>query len=61
MLRLHASKRILKDFCGNPYFSRLGLTRRALSDAKTSDEDPDTFELLPPGCSMVDPTYGLKE
>lgn len=24
-------------------------------------DDDDTFELLPPGCSMVDPTYELKK
>lgn len=61
MLRLQLSKRMLKEVCGNSYFSGLCFTRRALSDAKTSEEDLDTFELLPPGCSMVDPTYGLKE
>jgi hypothetical protein len=26
--------------------------------SKVADDD-DAFELLPPGCSMIDPTYGV--
>lgn len=27
---------------------------------KKDDKDTEGFELLPPGCSMIDPTYGLE-
>lgn len=31
------------------------------ADKPRKAADDDSFELLPPGCSMVDPTYGLRE
>lgn len=27
--------------------------------SKATVDDDDAFELLPPGCSMIDPTYGV--
>lgn len=27
-------------------------------DTPAEEEDPEAFELLPPGCSLKDPTYG---
>lgn len=53
-----------------PSLKQLGCARHltqgtgALAGTPTPKEDADdadAYQLLPPGCSMIDPTYGLNE
>ena len=65
MLRLHRGAALWRQIS-----SRAGLesgggplaSRFASKAGKPVDEnDASAFELLPPGCSMVDPTYAIRE
>jgi hypothetical protein len=64
MLPLRNAFPALRQLSGLKHISS---TSGAWAGAATSQpqnagkEDDGTFELLPPGCSMVDPTYGLNE
>jgi hypothetical protein len=58
MIRIYGTK-TMSSFISR---SLTASSRASLFSSKPKEEDNDeTFELLPPGCSMVDPTYGLKE
>ena len=43
------------------YFSEASLFATRAPETKPVVDDDETFELLPPGCSMVDPTYAINE
>lgn len=43
---------------GVPATCSCGSVRDFAAQAPQKPEDDDTYELLPPGCSLADPTYG---
>jgi len=62
MLRLSNASALWRQIASKNSLQVAGLQLPKFStEAAKAKEDDDSFELLPPGCSMVDPTYALKE
>lgn len=61
--RLSRSTNLWKHISSKGHLQSSGasFSHRFATQPDKSKEDDDSFELLPPGCSMVDPTYGIKE
>ena len=66
MLRLYTAETLLRQLSAAGFVKpsstviSSAFSTKAQTDKKEAEDDA-TFELLPPGCSMVDPTYGIKE
>jgi len=62
MLRLHKTTALWRQLYSSSVLET-GLTtsRFATKIANPKEDDDSRFELLPPGCSMVDPAYAIKE
>jgi hypothetical protein len=59
LLRGHLSlSSTLTGVGGAPATLSCSHVRNFAAQAPQKPEDDDTFELLPPGCSLADPTYG---
>ena len=66
MLRTYTAQSLLRQLSAAGFMKPSStviseaFSTKANADKKEAEDD-DSFELLPPGCSMVDPTYGIKE